>query len=244
MFTPNATEKDVRKIELVEPEGAGYQWQGVRHADMLDAFLNKLRKVGWKPDLVRLGTNETGTDLAVAARLGAPPCDPPKGATLWCGLLTSNGRHLAPRLYVGTLHDLIVPAVWGEVPLGRLTTGAVLTEMLNAGLVQWETEAIQTVQKEYDQLRAARLTGDDADLLLMRAGRFPKSCGVTWSYIGKADRHFRHPEPACLGKRRAWTLLGAYGLAARPLSPVRQFPVLLTFTQFLQKNAVPQESQG
>lgn len=158
--TANDTFEKLRNIPLVRPANAGSDWQGVQHAQLIDALRTAARKRRWSPGPLRAHISRLGADLEASFTMTHGDVGPTIPAI---GLAVSNAKRKQLRFYVGaSILDGRAGIVTDAFPAGkRYTIGFVLQDEVEAALDRWEAFNDRRGDK-YRRLQARKVSVEEA----------------------------------------------------------------------------------
>lgn len=155
-LSPTHTLHQLNKIKVTRPPGAGEDWQGVKHADLIHSIIHALVPAGYSVDLhdpheVVLGRN--GADMLASIRVGG------MGGRWDClGIAASNARRKSLHLYVGGYRNtvpLCIRRFGGQVrfPSWTYDKNFRLTDVAEEMVTIWEKEIEQldVISEELNQ---------------------------------------------------------------------------------------------
>lgn len=211
----------LRRIKLVRPKKARSYWQGIPHAQLVDAIMKKCKERGWEVANCRFTTSKSGSELAGVFDVVIKDLKAPKGIQFQLGLLTSNNLRRALRLVAGAqvmvCHNGMTR---GEIVLRhRLTKEFDLDGSLEQGLTDYQA-SIKELGGEIESMKAHTFNDDDVAHLLLGAAKMGI---VPWSRLGKVVKEFEVPsyDYGCL-RSSAWSLMNAFTVVIKENPPLNQ----------------------
>jgi len=222
---------ELRRIPLVRPEKAGCRWKGVQHGEAVDAIIDETSTRGWSIGDMKFSLNKDNTELAGGMDLVIPEIDPPDGQRFSLGILTSNARTRAMRLYVGTMISICNNGMaTGEMILTRKHERTFnFVEELEPALDSYFLAAKQ-IPLMVERLKETKIGPSEAEHILMEAGRRKL---MPWAHIGLVDKEFRLPRHADHGSGTSWALLQSFTEIVKRSPPRMQMDAMNSFRDML-----------
>jgi len=208
------------------PPGAGPRWRPAGHVGLVRAVLAAAADRGWRLSNFKHHLAAGGADLAASWDAEAAWVEPPPGAAFSVGVVNSNARHFALRLYAGLRYSKEgFGLALAEVPLGRHTAGhdpeAEVREAVRGLNLRRLAAAVARLEK-------AVLSERRAAEVLVTAGRRRL---LPWGRLGRAELCWRH------GEKTAWRLLRCLARECARNPPLRQLPQLFALYKLLDPRA-------
>lgn len=227
---------ELETITLRRPKGAGKNWQGIAHSDLVEAIHDQALFSGWRVTDEVYTVSKQGTSLAGALAIEIPDLSAPEGQQMELGFLTSNNMERSLRLCVGTRVRVCHNGMCtGQVVLQKKhTTGLDLAEALTEGFIEYRKQA-EDVKTIVAQLQQTELAPAAAEHVLCEAGRAGIMC---WSRIGEVDAEYRNPRFSDFGVGNSWALLNAFTWVVKRNPALEQMTQIDRFRALLPLSVV------
>ena len=232
----NMTDNELKLLPFTRPEFVSDRWQGVPHYDLVHTLETRMDAAGWRFSGRKVSIDDTGFDMVGAWDVKVPGIDEFSDQKLSIGFQHSNRCRRALRLLVGTTVLVCTNGMaTGEVVLRRKhTTGLRLEVEIDEALYRY-VDAAKLIKARTDAMKETELRPEQADHLLMEAGR--KGL-IGWSTLGAVSQEYLHPTFADNGSPTVWGLYNAFTHIIKKVSVNRQLDLMWKFQQMMPvKNA-------
>lgn len=227
----NLTDKQLEKLEFQRPEGVSSRWQGIPHFDLVKTMENRMDAAGWKFEDRKVAVDKTGFDMVGAWNVTVPGVEEMPDQKLALGFAHSNRCKRSLRLMVGsTVFVCTNGLATGEIVLAKKhTVGLSLDAEIDKGLIRY-VESAKLLKHRTDLLKATELTDEQADHILMEAGR-NKMMG--YPTLGRVSEEYMHPTFADNGSKTSWGLYNAFTYVLKKTCVNTQLDLLYKFQKMM-----------
>lgn len=227
----NLTDNELKKMELQKPVGVSNRWMGIPHFDLVNTLEQRMDAAGWKFENRLVSVDKTGFDMVGAWNVEVPGIDPMKDQKLAIGFAHSNRCKRSLRLMVGsTVLVCLNGLATGEIVLAKKhTVGLELAGQIDDGLVRY-VEAAKLLKARTDAMKATELTDEQADHILMQAGRDNL---IGFPFLGQVSEEYFHPTYADNGSRTSWGLYNAFTHVLKKTCVNTQLDLLYKFQKLV-----------
>lgn len=231
MGSRNLTDGEIKAVEMVRPEKVSNRWQGVPHYELVQTLQERMDAAGWQFTDRKICIDPTGYDMVGAWNIKVPEIEEMEDQELSIGFQHSNCCRRSLRILVGSVVKVCTNGMCtGEVVLKKKhTIGLNLAEEIDEALWKY-VEAAKLIKSRTEQLKAVDLTPEQADHLLMEAGR-QKLIG--WCTLGQVSQEYLHPTYADNGTPTAWGLYSAFTHIIKKVTVNRQLDLMYQFQQMM-----------
>lgn len=204
----NLTDLQLKAMPFDKPAGVSNRWQGIPHYDLVHTLEERMDAAGWKFKNRRCFVDKTGFDMAGSWGVSVPGIDPMKDQELSIGFLHSNRCKRSLRLLVGSVVFVCTNGMaTGEIVLAKKhALGLDLGSEIDSGLERYIVAA-KELKKRTDLLKETELSDEQADHILMEAGRRGL---IGFPTLGNVSKEYFHPTYADNGSKTAWGLYNAF----------------------------------
>lgn len=204
----NLTDKQLKALKLERPAGVSDRWSGIPHFDLVRTMEDRMEAAGWHFEDRKVAVDKTGFDMVGAWNVTVPGIAEMDDQKLAIGFQHSNRCKRSLRLLVGSTVLVCTNGMaTGEIVLAKKhTVGLSLGEEIDEGLERYVVSAKQ-LKVRTDLLKVTELTDEQADHILMEAGR---SKLIGFPTLGQVSEEYFHPTFADNGSKTAWGLYNAF----------------------------------
>lgn len=222
----------LRLVELIRPPKAGSVWKGIQHGEFADLIVETANGMGWEISDMQFSLSNDEADMVAAFELDKlPDLETPAGLKFAMGVVTSNARRVATRLFAGARVAICS---------NGLATGEVVMEKKHAKgldlaseLKESFSEYARTVARTgwvVQQMKERKLTSQEVEHIIMEAGRRKL---MPWARLGFVDHEYRVPRFDEIGTGTSWALMNAYTWVVKRHPPLRQMTAMNEFRKLL-----------
>ncbi len=221
----------LKKIRLKKPEEAGSYWSGIKHYDLVRLLFAEAKKRKWEIGKKSFFICNGDMDMVGAFELSIPKVNAGKGVKLAMGILTSNSRHKALRLFVGAVVQVCSNGlVTGEIALCKKhVKGLDLEKEIETAFDQYLRGAGK-LKRIQNGLRNRKLTDSEYNRILIEAGRQKL---MPWSRLGAVDHEYNFPKYSIFGRNTSWALLNSFTDVAKRNPTIKQLQQIKGFFSLL-----------
>jgi hypothetical protein len=235
VYGSNCDLDTVRNTELIRPESAGSAWKGLAHGELVDTILDDVALRGWTVTGSAWSLDRDGADLSGAFDLDTHgEIEMPHGVDLGLGIMTSNARRRALRIYCGGRVAVCNNglATGEEILRKRHTTRTDFTAEIEAAIDKFALSA-KSLADTVARLKSTKLSQVGVNDLIEEAGARKL---IAPSRLWNVSREYYRPSHAEHGvgsNRSAWTLVNAFTEVSKKTPPSRQMPSIHGFTELV-----------